>query len=167
MRGVALLHTVCVYLGSDHAGFELESFLVRHLSSLGRDVVDVRADVFDVGDDYPPSCIESARRVVPGPGLRWGVIGVLGDGEQISVNKVASCRAALAWSTETTTRLAREHHDVQVVGVGARMQGPAGVAELVEAFLATPLSSGERHARRIGLLSDVEAAGDAPSISVG
>jgi ribose 5-phosphate isomerase B len=69
---VALLHTVRVYLGSDQAWFELEGFLVRHLSSLGHDVVDVRPGVFDVGDDYPPSCIETARRVVAGPGRIGG-----------------------------------------------------------------------------------------------
>jgi hypothetical protein len=72
VRGVALLHTVRVYLGSDQAWFELEGFLVRHLSSLGHDVVDVRPGVFDVGDDYPPSCIETARRVVAGPGRIGG-----------------------------------------------------------------------------------------------
>jgi hypothetical protein len=37
--------------------------LVRHLSSLWHDVVDVRPDIFDVGDAYPPSCIETARRI--------------------------------------------------------------------------------------------------------
>ncbi len=63
MRGVALLHTVRVYFGSDRAGFELKGFLVRHLSSLWHDVVDVRPDIFDVGDTYPPSCIETARRI--------------------------------------------------------------------------------------------------------
>lgn len=35
---VALLRTVRVYLGLDHAEFELESFLMRHVSSRGRDV---------------------------------------------------------------------------------------------------------------------------------
>jgi ribose 5-phosphate isomerase B len=55
---VALLHTVRVYLGSDHAGFGLEGFLVRRLSSLGHGAVDVRPDVFDVGDD----CLSSASR---------------------------------------------------------------------------------------------------------
>jgi ribose 5-phosphate isomerase B len=45
---------------------------VRHLSSLGQDVVDVRPVVFDVGDDHPPSCIETARRVAAGPGRIGG-----------------------------------------------------------------------------------------------
>ena len=164
MRGVALFHTVCVYLASDHAGFELEGFLVRHLSSLGRDVVDVRADVFDVGDDYPLSCIESARRVVPGPGLRRGVIGVLGNGEQIFATKVVGCRAALVWST-ATARFAREHNEARMVGV--RMHGAAGVAEIVEAFLGTRFSGCERQTRRIRLIADFEAAGDAPPICAG
>jgi ribose 5-phosphate isomerase B len=166
MRGVALLHTVRVYLGSDHAGFELEGFLVRRLSSLGHDVVDVRPDVFGVGDGYPPSCIVTARRAVAGLGRIGGVVGGLGNGEQISANKVAGCRAALAWSTEIA-RLARDHHDAQVVGVGTRMHRPAGAAELVEAFVASPLSGGERLACRIRLIADFEAAGDAPPISAG
>lgn len=135
---------------------------MRHSSSLGHDAVDVRPDVFDVGADYPPSCIETARRVLAGPGGIAGVIGGLGNGEQISANKVADCRAVLEWSIETA-RLVRGHN-AQVVGVSVRMHGPAGAAE---AFVATPLSGGERHARRIRLIADFEAAGDAPPICVG
>jgi ribose 5-phosphate isomerase RpiB len=40
----------------------------------------------------------------------------LDNGERISVSKVAGCCAVLVWSTETA-RLAREHHDAEVVGV--------------------------------------------------
>jgi ribose 5-phosphate isomerase B len=139
---------------------------VRHLSSLGQDVVDVRPGVFNVGDDYPPFCIETARRGVAGPGRIGGVIGGWGNGEQSSANKVAGCCAALVWSTETA-RLAREHNDAQVVGVGARMHRSAGAVEVVEAFLAALFSGGERHGCRIRLIADFEAAGDAPPISVG
>jgi ribose 5-phosphate isomerase B len=52
----------------------------------------------------------------------------------------------------------------EVVGVGARMHRPA---EIVEAFLATPLSGGKPHGRRIRLIADFEAAGDAPPICAG
>jgi ribose 5-phosphate isomerase B len=44
------------------------------------------------------------------------------------------------------------------------MHGLAGAAE---AFVATPFSGGERHARRIRLIADFEAARDAPPICVG
>lgn len=158
-----MLHTVRVYLGSDHAGFELKVFLVTHLSSLGHDVVDVGPDGFDPDDDYPPFCIETARRVVADPGSLGVVIGGSGNGEQISANKVPGCRAALAWSSETA-RLAREHNDVQVAGIGARMHSPAQAAEIVETFLATPFSGGERHSRRISQISDFESTGQPPPV---
>lgn len=157
----------CVRLSrSDHAGFELKGFLVRHLSSLGHDVVDVRPDVFDVGDDCSPSCVETARRVVAGPGGIEVVIGGLGNGEQIFANGVAGCRAALAWGAETA-RLAREHHNARVVGVGAGMHGPAGAAQIGDVFLARPFFGGERHARRVRLIADFEVAGDAPPVPAG
>jgi ribose 5-phosphate isomerase B len=159
-----MLHAVRVYLGSDHAGFELKEFLVKHLTSLGHDVVDVGPDVFDPDDDYPPFCIETARRVVADSGSLGVVIGGSGNGEQVSANKVPGCRAALAWSTDTA-KLAREHNDAQVAGIGARMHTPAEAAEVVEMFLNTPFSGGERHSRRIRLISDFESTGEPPPMS--
>jgi ribose 5-phosphate isomerase B len=161
-----MLYTMRVYLGSDHAGFELKAFLVDHLVNLGHDVVDVGPKVFDPDDDYPLFCIETARRVVADTGSLGVVIGGSGNGEQISANKVTGCRAALAWSTETA-RLAREHNDAQVVGVGARMHGTAEAAEIVEVFLATPFSGGERHTRRIRIISEFEVTGQLPPIPAG
>ncbi|MDQ2884143.1 MAG: ribose-5-phosphate isomerase [Actinomycetota bacterium] len=155
-----------VYLGSDHAGFELKVFLVEHLTSLGHDVVDVGPDVFDADDDYPPFCIATARQVVADPGSLGVVIGGSGNGEQISANKVPGCRAALAWSTETAG-LARQHNDAQVVGIGARTNSAAEAAEIVEVFLTTPFSGGERHCRRISQISNFESTGEPPPISAG
>lgn len=163
---MALLHAVRVYFGSDHAGFELKVFLVRHLASLGHDVVDVGPDAFDPDDDYPPLCIETARRVVADPGSFGVVIGGSGNGEQISANKVPGCRAALAWSTETA-QLAREHNDAQVVGIGARMHTPAEAAEIVETFVATPFSDGARHRRRIRQISEFESTGESSPSATG
>ena len=160
---MALLHAVRVYLGSDHAGFELKAFLAEHLTSLGYDVTDVGPAVFDPDDDYPPFCIETARRVVADSGSLGVVIGGSGNGEQISANKVAGCRAALAWSTEVA-RLAREHNDAQVAGIGARMHRPAEAAEIVETFVTTPFSGGERHARRIAMISEFESTGEYPPV---
>jgi ribose 5-phosphate isomerase B len=46
-----------------------------------------------------------------------------------------------------------------VIGIGARMHSVAEAAAIVDAFVDTPFSEGERHARRIALLSDYEATG--------
>ena len=43
-----------VYLGSDHAGFELKNHLVKWLTSQGHEVTDVGPVVYDALDDYPP-----------------------------------------------------------------------------------------------------------------
>ncbi|MGH4023647.1 MAG: ribose-5-phosphate isomerase [Pseudonocardiaceae bacterium] len=148
-----------VYLGSDHAGFELKNFLAEHLAGLGHDVVDVGPDVFDPDDDYPPFCIETARRVVANSGSLGVVIGGSGNGEQISANKVKGCRAALAWNPEIA-KLAREHNDAQVVGIGARMHSEAEAAQIVETFLNTAFSGGERHLRRIRQIVEYETTGE-------
>ncbi|MGX7827374.1 ribose-5-phosphate isomerase [Actinokineospora sp. 24-640] len=152
-----------VYLGSDHAGFELKAHLAKHLAAAGHDVIDVGPAEYDAQDDYPPFCIEAARRVVADDGSLGVVIGGSGNGEQIAANKVPGCRAALAWSPETA-RLAREHNDAQVMGLGARMHTPEEAAAIVEAFLATSFSGNERHARRIALISDYERTGEPPAL---
>jgi ribose 5-phosphate isomerase B len=160
---MAPFRDVRVYLGSDHAGFEMKAFLIGHLSGLGHDVVDVGPAEFDPDDDYPPFCIETARRVIANSGSLGVVLGGSGNGEQISANKVRGCRAALAWSTQTA-RLAREHNDAQVVALGARMHSEAQAAEIVETFLATPFSGGERHLRRIRQIADFEITGEPPPL---
>ncbi len=146
-----------VYLGSDHAGFELKAYLIEHLTAAGHEPVDCGAFEYDAQDDYPPFCFETGQRVLADPGSLGVVIGGSGNGEQIAANKVPGVRAALAWSEETA-RLGRQHNDAQVVAIGARMHTPEEAAGFVDAFLATPFSGDERHARRLRLLADYEAA---------
>ena len=152
-----------VYLGSDHAGYELKNHLAEHLSGAGHDVVDVGPHAYDPDDDYPPFCIETARRVVADEGSLGIVIGGSGNGEQIAANKVRGCRAALTWSVETA-QLSREHNNAQVAGIGARMHTPEQAVEIVTVFLATPFSGGERHARRIALIEEYEKTGTLPTL---
>ena len=152
-----------VYLGSDHAGFELKSHLVSHVESLGHQPVDVGPHVYQAEDDYPPFCVATGLAVLADPGSLGIVIGGSGNGEQIAANKVPGIRAALAWSVETA-RLGRLHNDAQIVAIGARMHTPDAAAELVTAFLATEFSGEERHARRIHLLDEYQRTGVPPAL---
>ena len=120
-----------VYVGADHAGFELKAHLVGALMAKGYDVVDVGAQRYDAEDDYPGFCIDAATRVVAEPGSLGVVIGGSGNGEQIAATKVA---------------------------VGARQHSNHEAAEIVLAFLSTPFSDEERHARRIQQIADFEYA---------
>jgi ribose 5-phosphate isomerase B len=147
-----------VYLGSDHAGFELKAQLVRHLSDAGHEVIDCGPPTFDPADDYPPYCIGTAQRVVADPGSIGIVIGGSGNGEQIAANKVRGVRAALTYNLETAT-LARQHNDANVLGIGSRMHTEAEAVAIVDAFVNTPFSQDPRHVRRIAMLTDYENCG--------
>src|SRR4051795_6763453 len=151
----AKLRFMRVYVGSDHAGFELKNYLVGHLARAGHEVVDCGPQAYDPDDDYPPYCFRTAERVLADPGSLGVVIGGSGNGEQIAANKVPGIRAALAWSEETAT-LAREHNDAQVVSVGGRLHPIEDMTRFVEIFLATPFSGEERHVRRIGQMEEYE-----------
>jgi ribose 5-phosphate isomerase B len=147
-----------VYLASDHAGFELKARVIAHLSELGHEPVDCGAHTLDPQDDYPPPCITAAARTVADEGSIGVVIGGSGNGEQIAANKVRGVRAALAWNDETA-RLAREHNNANIISIGAREHAEADALRFVEIFLATPFSQGERHIRRIAMLTEYEATG--------
>ncbi len=153
-----------VYLGSDHAGYELKVHLASHLGSQGYEVVDVGPSTFDPDDDYPAFCLNTGARVVADPGSLGVVIGGSGNGEQIAANKIPGVRAALAWNTETA-RLSREHNDANVVGIGARMHTLDEATAIVTAFLTTPFSQGERHMRRIAQIAGYEKTHELPILS--
>jgi len=152
-----------VYLGSDHAGYELKVHLVSHLASLGYEIVDVGPSTFDPDDDYPAFCLATGVAVVGDPGSLGVVVGGSGNGEQIAANKVEGVRAALAWNVETA-RLSREHNDANVVGIGARQHTLDEAAAIVEAFIATPFSQNPRHARRIAQIAEYEKTRVVPEL---
>ena len=150
-----------VYLGSDHAGYELKNLLVEHVRSLGHEPVDCGPADYDPDDDYPPFVLAAASRTVADPGSFGIVLGGSGNGEAIAANKVPGARAALAFS-EDTARLAREHNDANVLSLGARMYSADEAKRFVQLFLATPFAGDERHARRIGMLTAYEETRQLP-----
>ena len=146
-----------VYLGSDHAGFELKATLVEHLTGLGHEAFDCGALSYDPADDYPAPCIAAASRTVADQASLGIVIGGSGNGEQIAANKVRGVRAALVWSEETA-RLAREHNDANIISLGARNHPVEDLLRFVELFLDTPFSHDPRHVRRIAEVAAYEQA---------
>jgi ribose 5-phosphate isomerase B len=152
-----------VYLGSDHAGYELKMHLVNHLTKQGHDVVDVGPHVYDPEDDYPAFCLHTGAKVVADEGSLGIVIGGSGNGEQIAANKIEGVRAALAWRTEIA-QLARQHNDANVISIGAREHTLDEATSFVDAFLATPFSGNPRHARRITQLADYEKTRKLPDL---
>ena len=152
-----------VYLGADHAGFDMKNLIKAHLQEQGHEVVDCGAHEYDPADDYPAFCIEAASRTVADPESLGIVLGGSGNGEQIAANKVKGARCALAWSVETA-KLAREHNKAQLIGLGGRMHSEEEALAIVDAFIAQPWSEEERHQRRIDILAEYEETGVAPAL---
>lgn len=144
-----------LHIGTDHAGFELKTYLAQHLKDAGYDVVDHGAFIYDPQDDYPGPCIAAAEGVIADPGSLGIVIGGSGNGEQLAANRVPGIRAILAWSTETA-ELGREHNNANVVAVGARMHSIEDATAIVEKFIQTPFSQDPRHIRRIDEMTAYE-----------
>ncbi|MEU5843818.1 ribose-5-phosphate isomerase [Rhodococcus sp. NPDC047139] len=152
-----------VYLGADHAGFERKNEIIEHLKKTGHEPIDCGAFEYDALDDYPAFCVEAARRTVADEGSLGIVLGGSGNGEQIAANKVPGARCALAWSVDTA-KLAREHNNAQLIGIGGRMHSLEETLAIVDAFLSTEWSNEERHQRRIDILAEYEKTGQAPAV---
>jgi ribose 5-phosphate isomerase B len=154
---------VRVYVGSDHAGFELKRHIIGWLTQAGHDPVDCGPYAERDLDDYPPYVMLAANSAVHDPGSLGIVIGGSGNGEQIAANKIAGVRAAVAW-TEETARLARRHNNANVLSLGARMYSAEAAVSFTKVFVETPFSGESRHARRLAMIADYEATGEMPPL---
>jgi ribose 5-phosphate isomerase B len=154
---------VRVYLGSDHAGFELKAAIIAWLGEAGHEAVDCGPASYDPEDDYPVYVLRAAQGTIGDPGSLGIVIGGSGNGEQIAANKVPGVRAALAWTTQTA-QLARQHNDANVLSLGARMYSVADAVSFARVFIQTPFTGESRHARRLAMVTDFEKSGALPPL---
>jgi ribose 5-phosphate isomerase B len=133
------------------------------LKKSGHEVVDHGPFTYEALDDYPTFCLRAAEGVAKNSGSLGIVLGGSGNGEQISANKVAGIRAALAYNSEIAA-LARQHNNANVLSIGERMNSESEALAIVDAFLATPYSGEDRHTRRIDMISDYEVSKKLPPL---
>jgi ribose 5-phosphate isomerase B len=142
-----------IAIGADHAGFPLKEELKGFLETEGHQVIDLGTDSTEPVD-YPAFCAAVARAVADERAERGIVLGGSGQGEQIVANKIDGIRASLCHDLYTA-RLAREHNDANVLGMGARVIAPTYAKEIVRVWLATPFEGG-RHTARIEQIAMIE-----------
>ncbi|MEK7219102.1 MAG: RpiB/LacA/LacB family sugar-phosphate isomerase [Patescibacteria group bacterium] len=158
-----------IYIGADHAGYELKEKLKTYLSELGYEIEDKGAFNYDENDDYPDFIIPVAKAVAEGPeseGRRGIILGGGGQGEAMCANKVSGVRAAVFYGevlpqspvdikgersidSFEVVKLTREHNDANILAIGSRFVSLDEAKFAVELFLATKFSGDERHIRRI------------------
>ena len=142
-----------VAIAADHAGYLLKEDLREFLESEGHEVLDCGTDSTEPVD-YPQFSAAAAKAVIDGRADRGIVLGGSGQGEQITANKVYGIRASLC-NDLYTARLARQHNDANVLGMGARIVAPTLAMEIVRVWLATPFEGG-RHVRRLEQITAIE-----------
>lgn len=144
-----------IYLGADHAGFELKEAIKRHLSEQKVDFEDLGAAQINPADDYPDYAAIVAQRVAERPENRGILICGSGQGVCIAANKFSGVRAALAWNTESA-RLARHDDDANILCLAGRLIDEKIALEIVDVFLETQFDDAERRVRRINKIKSYE-----------
>lgn len=143
-----------ISLGADHGGFQLKEAVKEHLKAAGHEVVDCGThDLSSV--DYPEFGRLAAEAVANGTCERGIVVCSTGIGISITANKVRGIRAALCTDLYTA-HLTRDHNDSNVLALGQNVLGTPLAIAIVDTWLETPFSGGERHARRIAGIAAVE-----------
>ena len=138
-----------IYIGADHAGFEMKEMLKKYLADLKYEVEDKGAFKYEPEDDYPDFILPVARAVAAEPENCGIVIGGSGEGEAMCANRVRGARAAVYYGGEfEIIELSRKHNNANILSLGARFIDDEIAKKVVKLWLETPFEGG-RHQRRI------------------
>ena len=141
-----------LFVGCDHAGFELKNELIAKLETnlMAYNI----SNIFDQGCfskdsvDYPDIANLVSNHVQQNPVNNKGLL-ICGSGQGMAIraNKFPSIRAALVYNSEMAT-LSREHNDSNILCIGARFCNLDEATKWLHIFLNTPFAGG-RHAQRV------------------
>ncbi|MFA7315726.1 MAG: RpiB/LacA/LacB family sugar-phosphate isomerase [Candidatus Paceibacterota bacterium] len=139
-----------IYIGSDHAGYELKEKLKAYLSVLKYEVEDCGAFTLDNDDDYTDFIQPVAEKVAQDPESFGIILGGSGQGEAMCANRVIGARASVYYGgTLDMITITREHNNANILSLGARFLTEEDAKQAVELFLTTKFSDEPRHLRRI------------------
>ncbi len=144
-----------IYVGGDHAGWELKEILENYLKEEGYKVVDMGNANLVEGDDYPDFGHAVAKRVVNDPGSHGIVICGNAQGICMVANKVKGVRAATGFN-EDIARTAREDDNSNILCLPARFIKTDDAKKVTDTWLNTEFSGAERHVRRLEKVTQIE-----------
>ncbi|MBR3252356.1 MAG: ribose 5-phosphate isomerase B [Erysipelotrichaceae bacterium] len=143
-----------VGISNDHAAVELKNSVMEHLKNEGYEVINYGTDSHE-SYDYPLAGATLAK-AIQNKEVDFG-IAICGTGVGISIacNKHKGIRACCC-SEATSARLTREHNNANIICFGARIVSTELANDIVDAFLKTEFSNGERHNKRIRQITEIE-----------
>ena len=143
-----------ISIACDHGALDLKNAIIAHLQEQGHTVVNFGTDTLD-SCDYPDFAAAAARAVADGTCEKGIVLCTTGIGVSITANKIKGIRCALL-SDVMTARMTREHNDTNMMAIGAAVTGEMLALEIIDTWLTTEFSHGERHQRRVDKVMALE-----------
>lgn len=142
-----------ISIASDHGGFELKEAIKNHLIEEGYEVIDCGTHSKD-SVDYPLFG-EKAANLVASNEARFGIlVCTTGEGISIAANKVKGIRCGIGYSDNVAAKI-REHNDCNMIAFGQNETTSEEAIRRTDIFLKTEFL-GDRHARRVGEIMDIE-----------
>ena len=147
------LYVMKIFIGTDHAGFELKNKLYEYLINKGHDVVDVGPFEYEKLDDYPDFAFEVATKVIGEDDSKGILICTSGQGMAMAANRVRGIRAAVVWDEEAAKH-SREHNDANVISLPGKRVSEEEAKKIIDTWLETEFTNEERHKRRIAKIEE-------------
>lgn len=155
----AYTYDMKIYLGSDHAGFDLKEQVFAYLAKRGLDVEDVGDKTLDPDDDFPQFAQRAALKVIgdEDPDPRAILICGGGQGMAMAANRFHGIRASVIWDAEEA-RMTRNDNDCNVLCLPARVllrEDETIWQDILDTWLHTPFASAVRYKRRNAELDEI------------
>jgi ribose 5-phosphate isomerase B len=143
-----------IFLGADHAGFDLKNQLREHLAHQDYEIEDVGAMTLDDDDDYPKYAFALATKVIAEEDGRGILVCGSGQGMSIAANRVRGIRAGLAWNKDSA-ETAKTDDDCNVLVVPSRFVDTVAASEMADAWLKASFNKDPKYQRRLDEVEDI------------
>ena len=142
-----------IAIGCDHGGIVLKPAVIKALTELGAEVVDL--GTYDESSvDYPVYGLKVAEAVASGDCDAGVLMCGTGIGISISANKVKGIRAAVV-TNEFMAEMTKRHKNANIIALGGRVVTPEQAESIVKAWFTAEYEGG-RHQRRLDMIADIE-----------
>ena len=143
-----------IAIGCDHGGIVLKPAVIKELTELGAEVVDL--GTYDESSvDYPVYGLKVAEAVASGDCDAGVLMCGTGIGISISANKVKGIRAAVV-TNEFMAEMTKRHNNANIIALGGRVVTPEQAESIVKAWFTAEYEGG-RHQRRLDMIADIES----------
>ncbi len=144
-----------IYIGADHAGWELKEILEGYLQQKKYPVVDMGNQDLVAEDDYCDFGYAVAKRVVTDKGS-YGIV-ICGNAQGICMvsNKIKGVRAATGFDQEVA-KTSKTDDNANILCLPGRHLNVAQAKTIVDTWLDTEFSGEERHVRRLKKITEIE-----------